>query len=104
LYGGIAGFVFSVLYLAPQWAGDNGPFAATAPIATIRWQMLFAPILALTGGLAADSVLASLQKGGDSRAAHLPAVPLSPGGTGIQQVDTGNAPAAGRPKRAKRIA
>ena len=43
---------------------------------SIRWQILMAPILALTGGLAAESVLAALQKGGEARADQLPMVPV----------------------------
>lgn len=78
LYGAVAGFVFSFLYLAPQLAGDQSLLAAVQITPAVRWQTALAPILALTGGLAADSVLTSLQKSGESRATQLPAVPLSP--------------------------
>jgi len=77
LYGAVAGFVFSILYLVPQWAGDQSFLAATGMTWAIRWQILLAPILALTGGLAADSVLESLQKNGESRQPQLPSIPFN---------------------------
>jgi hypothetical protein len=63
-----------VLYLFPQWAGDKSPFLASEITTSIRWQILMAPILALTGGLAAESVLAALQKGGEARAERIPTI------------------------------
>jgi hypothetical protein len=76
LYGAVAGFVFSVLYLFPQWAGDKNPFSVSQIPASLRLQILIAPILAIAGGMAAESVLAALQKRGEIGADQMPMVPV----------------------------
>lgn len=75
LRGAAAGFIFSVLYLFPQWAGDKNPFSVSEITASLRLQILLAPILAIAGGMAAESVLAALQKRGEMGAGEMPMAP-----------------------------
>ena len=75
--GAVAGFVFSLLYLLPQLADNNGLLGNGPMTMSVKLQIIVGHVLALMGGLAADTVLTSVQKEAETRAARLPTLRLA---------------------------
>jgi hypothetical protein len=100
--GGIAGFIFAVLYLLPQLSNDQGMLSASQMNLSIRLQIMIAPVLALMGGMAADGVFASLQKSADTQAAQLPLMQLMSPGSDRSEGETKKPSAGAQQKTSKK--